>query len=58
MPLRAPWLASVRHGIRYLRRWHETNRQRHLLATLDDASLKDLGLSRADVYRESERSFL
>lgn len=38
-------------------RWAQLHRQRVLLAQLDDNALKDLGLSRADVYQESERHF-
>lgn len=32
--------------------WQETWRQRKHLASLDDAALKDIGLSRADVAAE------
>jgi uncharacterized protein YjiS (DUF1127 family) len=32
-------------------------RERRALAALSDETLKDIGLSRADVYRESNRSF-
>lgn len=39
------------------RRWAELARQRRQLATLSDAALKDLGLSRADILTESERPF-
>ncbi len=38
-------------------RWYELHRQRLQLARLSDEALKDLGLSRADVYRESEQHF-
>ena len=40
-----------------LKRWSQLARQRRQLAMLDDAALKDLGLSRADVQQESERPF-
>lgn len=40
-----------------LRRWQQLARERRQLAMLDDVALKDLGLSRADVMRESERPF-
>lgn len=40
-----------------LRRWYELHRQRHQLAQLGEAALKDMGLSRADTYLESERPF-
>ncbi|MBA1272667.1 DUF1127 domain-containing protein [Pseudomonas azotifigens] len=38
-------------------RWWQLHDQRQRLAALDDAALKDLGLSRADVVAESERPF-
>ncbi|WP_165669900.1 DUF1127 domain-containing protein [Metapseudomonas otitidis] len=40
-----------------LQRWFRLYRQRRDLAQASDAMLKDLGLSRADVMRESERPF-
>jgi uncharacterized protein YjiS (DUF1127 family) len=40
-----------------LARWYELGRQRRTLAALSDSTLKDLGLSRADIYEESERPF-
>ena len=42
---------------RQFARWRQLAEQRRRLAMLDDAALKDLGLSRADVIQESERSF-
>lgn len=42
---------------RRLRRWQALARERRQLAMLDEAALKDLGLSRADAVRESERPF-
>jgi uncharacterized protein YjiS (DUF1127 family) len=38
-------------------RWYELHRQRQQLAQLSDEALKDLGLSRADVYQETEQYF-
>nr|WP_314481521.1 DUF1127 domain-containing protein [uncultured Pseudomonas sp.] len=40
-----------------LSRWLELYRQRQQLASLSDAMLHDLGLSRADTHQESERHF-
>lgn len=40
-----------------LKRWRQLARERRQLALLDDAALKDLGLSRADILQESERPF-
>jgi len=38
-------------------RWYELYRQRRELAILSDATLHDLGLSRADIQQEAERHF-
>ncbi|MBK5002509.1 DUF1127 domain-containing protein [Pseudomonas sp. S31] len=43
--------------IRRIVRWHELYRQRRELASLSDATLADLGLSRADIQQEVERPF-
>lgn len=43
--------------IDWLARAMETARQRRALLRLDDGALKDIGLSRADAYREANRSF-
>jgi len=37
--------------------WHYRARQRYQLAELDDAALKDLGLSRVDAAREYRKPF-
>ena len=41
----------------HLLRWYELHRQREELARLSDATLHDLGLSRADIQQEAERHF-
>lgn len=38
-------------------RWRKLRQQRIQLASLSDDALKDIGLSRADVYEEIERPF-
>jgi uncharacterized protein YjiS (DUF1127 family) len=38
-------------------RWQTLHHERRLLATLSDAALKDIGLSRADVAQETHRHF-
>jgi uncharacterized protein YjiS (DUF1127 family) len=38
-------------------RWRKLHRERAVLGSLSDDALKDIGLSRADVYQESERRF-
>jgi uncharacterized protein YjiS (DUF1127 family) len=37
--------------------WHERSRQRRDLAQLSDHMLRDIGLSRADVWSECEKPF-
>ncbi len=37
--------------------WLETHRQRRALARLDDRALRDIGISRADVWQEVNRPF-
>ena len=37
--------------------WRERHRQRHAAGALSDHMLRDLGLSRADVCRESAKRF-
>jgi len=38
-------------------RWRTLHQQRVELATMSEDALKDMGLSRADVYEEVERPF-
>ena len=38
-------------------RWYQLSRQRAHLRRISDATLKDLGLSRADIESESHRAF-
>nr|GEZ72131.1 hypothetical protein [Tanacetum cinerariifolium] len=47
------WKAAVEQ----IARWWKLHRERVELATLSDDALKDMGLSRADVYEEMERPF-
>ncbi len=39
------------------REWYEVYRQRRALLGLDDAMLKDIGISRADALREGNKPF-
>ncbi|CAM3984909.1 hypothetical protein CCOS865_01758 [Pseudomonas reidholzensis] len=51
-------LSHVFHEVaQRLARWHQLYRQRRELAQLSDATLADLGLSRADIQQEAERPF-
>lgn len=50
--------SAARSGLwQMLARWYQLGQQRRALASLSDNALKDLGLSRADIYTESERPF-
>ena len=48
---------SLRRLPGLLQRWSEQSAQRRRLAQLDDRMMKDVGLSRADAYRESSKWF-
>ncbi len=37
--------------------WHERLRERGALRAMDDRMLKDVGLSRADIARETQKTF-
>lgn len=50
-------LGGLRRLYRQLRRWWQLAEQRRQLAMLDESALKDIGLSRADAWQESERPF-
>ncbi|MBX5847282.1 DUF1127 domain-containing protein [Pseudomonas aeruginosa] len=39
------------------RRWLQLARERRELLRMSDEALKDLGLSRADIFQEGERHF-
>ena len=43
--------------VEMLGRWHDRARQRSALAMLDDTVLKDIGLSRVDVWLECSKPF-
>ncbi len=49
-----PW---VRRCMHVLALWAERGRQRRQLAALNDAALKDIGLTRLDVRTEVEKPF-
>jgi uncharacterized protein YjiS (DUF1127 family) len=48
------WLTALSA---HIRRWHQLHHERQMLASLSEDALKDIGLSRADVYEEAERPF-
>jgi len=47
----------LRAALVRLREWYEVYRQRRELLGLDDAMLKDIGISRADALREGGKPF-
>jgi uncharacterized protein YjiS (DUF1127 family) len=47
----------IAHGLATLGIWYERSRQRRALWALDDHMLKDIGISRADVFRETRKPF-
>lgn len=49
-----PWMVAA---LSKLGSWMEHSRQRRRLADLDDAALKDIGLTRDDVRVEFEKPF-
>lgn len=52
------WIERLlRSAKSHVLRWYELHEQRRQLAELSDDALKDLGLSRADVYQEAEQHF-
>ncbi|MDE1164156.1 MAG: DUF1127 domain-containing protein [Pseudomonas sp.] len=48
---------SLRGLIHTLQRWRQLAWERNELAQMSDDALKDIGMSRADVTRETERPF-
>lgn len=45
------------HAVAQIRRWRQLHRERAEMASLSDDRLRDIGLSRCDVRRESARPF-
>lgn len=46
-----------RSVVAQIRLWHQRYRQRQQLLMLDDNSLKDIGISKADALREARKPF-
>jgi uncharacterized protein YjiS (DUF1127 family) len=51
------WLASVAAVFSTIPLWRQRGCSRHVLATLDDHQLHDIGVTHADAQLESEKSF-
>ena len=49
--------AFVLNAFRKLALWQQLMQTRHVLASLDDRLLKDIGLSRAQAWHESAKPF-
>jgi len=47
----------LRRAWRQLRRWQQLAAERRQLASLSDGALKDMNITRADVYQETQRPF-
>lgn len=47
----------LRDGLERIERWSEQRRGRAMLATIGDDVLKDIGLTRSDVMRETNKWF-
>ncbi|MCY1398882.1 hypothetical protein D9M71_139250 [compost metagenome] len=47
----------VGRAVYRVRRWEQLYRERRALMRLNDAQLRDIGLSRVDVFKESVRPF-
>jgi uncharacterized protein YjiS (DUF1127 family) len=54
---------ETRHGARlsqvinHFNEWRRRARSRHELESLSDATLRDIGMTRCDVHRESNKPF-
>ncbi|TVT82894.1 DUF1127 domain-containing protein [Pseudomonas sp. H3(2019)] len=48
---------SFSHWLEKIVRWQELHRERELLGSMSDETLKDIGISRADVEHERVRPF-
>lgn len=47
----------VRRAVDVLLEWQDRARERHILATLSDRMLDDIGVTRGDVLRETGKPF-
>ena len=50
-------IGYMRRWFMHLQRWRQLRHERRQLWSLSDTTLKDIGLSRADVEREARRPF-
>jgi uncharacterized protein YjiS (DUF1127 family) len=52
-----PWSRAVGGALDLLLLWHQRARDRRQLESLSDHMLRDIGLSRADVFAEASKPF-
>ena len=50
-------LNGIESGVETLQLWMDRHHHRQQLSQLSDHMLKDIGISRADVYREVQKPF-
>ena len=50
-------VAAIGQASAVVARWIERVRQRHALAELDDHALRDIGITRVEAARETEKPF-
>ena len=55
--LSSRWCARLTAIAATVWQWRERSRSRRALAAFDDHQLRDIGLSRADAWRESSKCF-
>ena len=51
------WVRRLRRAVQLLQLWRERARQRRQLQCLNDRMLRDIGLTRADVFAEASKPF-
>ena len=54
---RSPWPQVVQRAVDLLLIWQQRSRDRQQLQTLSDYMLRDIGLTRADVFAEASKPF-
>jgi uncharacterized protein YjiS (DUF1127 family) len=54
---RTCWAHAVQHAVHLLLTWQQRARDRQQLQSLSDHMLRDIGLSRADVFLEASKPF-
>lgn len=56
-PRAAGWGSRLARLLKLLETWHERSRQRRELLAMPDYLLKDMGITREDLYREQRKPF-